>query len=123
MYEQIGISFEDWKQQMTDGELTRRVIGQEVGSHINVPKEELQDYYDKHKTEFVRQEQVFLREILISTGDGSPAAVAAAKKKADDIYARAHKGEEIQRTGSTAPIRTPKPPRMKVNWAPSKKVI
>jgi parvulin-like peptidyl-prolyl isomerase len=105
VYEQIGISFEDWKQQMTEGEQTRRVIGQEVGSHINVPKEELQAYYDAHKAEFVRQEQVFLREILISVGDGSPAAVAAAEKKAKDIYDRAHKGEkfnELARANSDA---------------------
>ncbi len=95
VFEQIGITFEDWKQQMTDGELTKRVIGQEVGSHINVPKEEIQDYYDKHKADFVRQEQVFLREILISTGDGSPEAVAAALKKATDIANRARKGEKF----------------------------
>lgn len=95
VFEQIGISFEDWKQQMTDAELTRRVIGQEVGSHINVPKEELMDYYEKHKADFVRQEQVFLREVLISTGDGSPDAVAAAKKKADDIVKRARNGEKF----------------------------
>ena len=95
VFEQIGISFEDWKQQMTDAELTKRVVGQEVGSHINVPKEDIQDYYDKHKADFVRQEQVFLREILISTGDGSPEAVAAAKKKATDIAARARKGEKF----------------------------
>ncbi|HEY3841038.1 MAG TPA: peptidylprolyl isomerase [Bryobacteraceae bacterium] len=105
VFDQIGISFEDWKQQMTDGELTRRVIGQEVGSHINVPKEELQDYYEKHKSEFVRQEQVLLREILISKGDNSPAAVAAAQKKAEDLVKRARKGEkfpDLARTYSDA---------------------
>ncbi len=105
VYEQIGITFEDWKQQMTDGELTRKVIGQEVGSHINVPKEELLAYYEKHKTDFVRQEQVFLREILVSVGDGSPDAVAAAEKKAADLVARARKGEkfnELARTNSDA---------------------
>lgn len=95
VFEQIGVSFEDWKQQMTDAELTKRVVGQEVGSHINVPKEDIQAYYDKHKADFVRQEQVFLREILISTGDGSPEAVAAAQKKATDIAARARKGEKF----------------------------
>jgi len=95
VFEQIGISFEDWKQQMTDQELTRRTIGQEVGSHINVPKEEIQAYYDKHKADFVRQEQVFLREILISVGDGSPDAVAAAEKKAKDLATRARSGEKF----------------------------
>ena len=95
IYEQSGMSYEDLKQQWTEQDLTRRVIGQEVGSHINIPKEDLQDYYDKHKSEFVRQEQVFLREILVSTGDGSPAAVAAAEKKAKDLVNRARKGEKF----------------------------
>jgi len=105
VFEQIGVSFEDWRQQMTETEQTRRVIGQEVGSHINVPKEEIQDYYDKHKADFVRQEQVFLREILVSVGDGSPTAVAAAEKKAKDLVARARKGEkfpELARANSDA---------------------
>ena len=105
IFEQSGQSYEDLKQQWTDEALTRRVVGQEVGSHINVPKEELQAYYDQHKAEFVRQEQVFLREILISTGDGSPAAVAAAEKKAKDLALRAQKGEkfsDLARTYSDA---------------------
>jgi peptidyl-prolyl cis-trans isomerase SurA len=48
---------------------------------------------------------VFLGEILISVGDGSPDAVAAAKKKAADLVARARKGEkfnELARTNSDA---------------------
>ena len=95
VYEQSGMTFEDWKQRQTDDELKRRVISQEVGSHINVPNQELHDYYDQHKSDFVRQEQVFLREILVATGDGSPEAVAAAKKKAEDLVTRAHKGEKF----------------------------
>jgi len=105
VFEKAGISYEELKQQWTEADQTRRVIGQEVGSHINVPKEEMQAYYDAHKTEFVRQEQVFLREILVSVGDGSPAAVAAAEKKAKDLVARARKGEkfpELARANSDA---------------------
>lgn len=90
-----GLSFEDFKQQMKNQILTQRVIGQEVGSKISVPDAEVQKYYDEHKSEFVRQEMVLLREILISTGDKSPAAVAAAEKKAKDILARARKGEKF----------------------------
>jgi peptidyl-prolyl cis-trans isomerase SurA len=95
VFERFGISFEDLRQQQTDLELIRRVISQEVGAHINIPKEEIQDYYDWHKADFVRQEQVFLREILISAGDGSPAALAAAEKTARDLVTRARKGEKF----------------------------
>lgn len=90
-----GQSFEDVKLQMKNQIATQRVIGQEVGSKISVPQAEIQKYYDDHKTEFVREEMVFLREILIAPTDKTPAGWAAAEKKAKDIQARARKGEKF----------------------------
>ena len=72
-----GMSFEDFRQQIKNQILTQRVIGQEVGSKINVPHAEIEKYYEEHKKEFVREEQVFLREILISTEGKTPEQVAA----------------------------------------------
>ncbi len=48
-----------------------------------------------HKSEFVRQESVSLREIQISVGDNSPAKVAAAQAKARAIVDRLRKGEKF----------------------------
>jgi parvulin-like peptidyl-prolyl isomerase len=90
-----GIPYEDVRQNMTDQLTTQKVIGEEVGSKINVPQPEIQKYYDEHKAEFVRQEQVFLREILIAPTDASPAAWAAADKKAKEIYLRAKNNEKF----------------------------
>ena len=73
--EQTGISYEDFKQQTKDNMLTREVIRREVGGRIAIPKAELRKYYDEHQNEFVRQEQVLLREILLST-EGKDAAAA-----------------------------------------------
>ena len=93
--EQSGMPFEDLKQQMTNKYLTQRVIRQEVGGKITIPKSELLKYYEEHKNEFVRQEQVFLREILISSVGKTPEQVAAAEKRAKDILARSRKGEKF----------------------------
>jgi len=93
--QQTGMPFEDFKQQMKDQLLTQRVIGEEVGRRISVPESEMQKYYDEHKNEFVREEQVFLSQILISTEGKSPEQVAAAEKKAKDLVARAKKGEKF----------------------------
>ncbi len=90
-----GQSFEDVKLQMKNQLMTQRVIGQEVGSKISVPKEDIQKYYDEHKKDYVREEMVFLREILIAPTDKTPAGWAAAEKKAKDIQARARKGEKF----------------------------
>lgn len=103
--EQSGQPYEDFRNDMKNGMLTRRVINQEVGSRINVPKAEVQKYYEEHKTEFVRQEQVFLRELLISTENKDAKGIAAAEKKAKDLAARAKKGEkfgELARDNSDA---------------------
>lgn len=93
--EQLQIPFEDYKQEIRNGMLTQRVIGQEVGSRINVPRAELQKYYEDHKSEFVRKEEVVLREILISTEGKDAAGKAAAEKKAKDLVFRARKGEKF----------------------------
>jgi len=93
--EQTGVSFEDFKQQTKDGILTRHVIQREVGSRITIPKPELLKYYEEHKNEFVREEQVLLREIFISTEGKDAAGIAAAEKKAKDLVARARKGENF----------------------------
>ena len=93
--EQTGMPFEDFKSETKNGMLTQRVIGQEVSSRINVSLEERQKYYEEHKKEFVREERVFLREILVSTEGKDPAGVAAAEKKAKDLAARAKKGDKF----------------------------
>jgi len=93
--EQMGIPFEDFKQQLKNQALTQRVIGEEISSKIMVPDAEKRKYYDAHKSDFVRDEQVFLQQILISTEGKTPDQIAAAEKKAKDLVARARKGEKF----------------------------
>ena len=90
-----GMPFEDVKQQMKNQMLTQRVIGQEVGRNINIPQADIQKYYDEHKAEFIREEMVFLSEILIVPTDKNPAGWAAAEKKAKDVSNRARNGEKF----------------------------
>jgi len=71
------------------------VVGQEVGMHVTFPEADLRKYYDQHKSEFMRKEQVYLSQILISTEGKTPEQVAVAEKKAKDLVARARKGEKF----------------------------
>lgn len=90
-----GIPWEEFHQKLVNSYLTHRVIGQEVGSRINFPEAELRKYYDEHKSEFVRQEQVFLSQIVISLEGKTPEQIANAEAKAKDLVARARKGEKF----------------------------
>jgi peptidyl-prolyl cis-trans isomerase SurA len=61
-----GISYEDFKQNKRNELITQKVIGEEVGSHLSVSKEEEQKFYDEHKNDMQQPEQVVLSEILIA---------------------------------------------------------
>ena len=93
--EQSGMSYEDFKQQMKNRFLTQHVIRQEVTEKMTVKHEDLEKYYNAHKKDFVRQEQITLQEILISTEGKDAAGAEAADKKAKDLVARARKGERF----------------------------
>ena len=99
--EQMGMPFEDFKQQAKNQILTQRVISEEVGSHIAIPEPEKRKYYEEHKTDFVRDEQVFLRQIVISTEGKTPDQAAAAERKAKDLVVRARKGEKFSDLAAT----------------------
>jgi peptidyl-prolyl cis-trans isomerase SurA len=91
--EQTGETYEDFRLLMKNNLVGQRVISEEVYRNIVIPKAEIDKYYNEHKTQFIRQEMVSLREILVSTGNGSPEQVAAAEKKAKGLVEKARKGE------------------------------
>ena len=104
--EQTGTPFEDFRSDWKNNAVTQRVVREQVSRTVNVPREELKKYYEEHKTEFQRQERVFLRQILVATEGKDEAGLAAAEKKAKDLVARAKKGErfpELARDNSDAP--------------------
>ncbi|HKW56111.1 MAG TPA: peptidylprolyl isomerase [Candidatus Acidoferrum sp.] len=91
-----GTNWEDFKNNIRNGILTKKVISEEVGSHISsFTSEEIQKYYDQHKQDFVRPEQVALRSIEINTAGKTEAEIADLKKKADTAHKRVEDGEDF----------------------------
>jgi peptidyl-prolyl cis-trans isomerase SurA len=93
--EKQGLSWEDLKTQIRNNLLTQEVIRREVGSHINIPNDEVKKYYDEHQKDFVRPEQVTLAEIFLSTEGKSPEEISSVEKKAEDLRNRVVKGEDF----------------------------
>jgi peptidyl-prolyl cis-trans isomerase SurA len=71
--EKQGISWEDFKQTQKNQIITRKVIGEEVGGHLAISKEEEQKFYDDHKDEMQHAEFIRLSEILITPKAITPA--------------------------------------------------
>jgi peptidyl-prolyl cis-trans isomerase SurA len=74
-----GISYEDFKQNMRNQIITQKVIGEEVGSHLSITKEEEQQFYDEHKNELEQPESIKLSEILIAPKKAAVDTPAASK--------------------------------------------
>ena len=107
-----SVSFEDFKQNMRNQIITQQVIGKEVGSKLNITKDEVQKYYQQHLPEMQQPEEIRLGEILVSTDKkaGVEATeeqqVAAAQAKAEALLADIRKGasfEDVAKKSSDGP--------------------
>ena len=117
-----GVSYEEFKQNLRNNIITQQVIQREVGSHITISQEEIKKFYDEHKSEMQRPEQVRVSEILVST-DAKPAKkgpqggnaapeispeqrVSEAESKANQLLAEIQKGakfEDVSKKNSDGP--------------------
>jgi parvulin-like peptidyl-prolyl isomerase len=93
--EQYGVSLEEYKQRTKDKLMAERVVSEEVGSRIFIPEDDMKKYYEAHKDKYVREDQVFLSQILLSTDGKSAEQVASAEVKAKDLVKRARAGEKF----------------------------
>jgi len=75
--EKQGVSWEDFQQNMKNQILTQKVIGEEVGGHLAMTKEEEEKFYDEHKSEMQHPEFIRLSEILIAPKPVTPAITSA----------------------------------------------
>jgi peptidyl-prolyl cis-trans isomerase SurA len=85
-----GISYEDFKQNMRNRIITQKVIGGEVGQHLSITKEEVQQFYNEHKNEMEQPESIRLSEILVApkkVAADKPAAAPPAQGSAADSAA------------------------------------
>jgi peptidyl-prolyl cis-trans isomerase SurA len=90
-----GVNWEDFKNNIRNQILTQRVISAEVGSHITIGKDEVQKYYEAHQKEFIRPEQVALREIEVNTEGKKESELPDLKKKAETALQRVKDGEDF----------------------------
>jgi peptidyl-prolyl cis-trans isomerase SurA len=105
-----GVRWEEFKQNTKNSILTQKVIGSEVGSHIQPTRDEVQKFYEEHKADIAQPERLRLSEILIANNPNAPKPepgknskleeptaeqVAAAEARADAIYQQLKSGAKF----------------------------
>ena len=87
--ERTGEPAEDLMDRMRENFLSQSVLGQEVSRRVIISREDVEAYYEEHKSEFVRSEGVRLSQILVSFD----ADEEGQRKKASEVHERVQRGE------------------------------
>jgi len=95
MMVQQGIDPVEFKQNIKNQSLKQQLLGREVYSRVQISTEEISKYYEAHKQNFDRPEEVRIREILISTEKKEPSEIPALEKKAQEVLQKARGGEKF----------------------------
>ena len=102
MMVQQGIDPVEFKQNIKNQSLKQQLLGREVYSRVQISTEEISKYYEAHKQEFDRPEEVRIREILVSTDKKSLPKFRHRKRKLRKFYRRL----EAARSLTSSPSRT-----------------
>jgi peptidyl-prolyl cis-trans isomerase SurA len=90
-----GMNWDDFKSNIENRLLTQEVIRREVGSHITIGHDDAMKYYEEHKKDYVRQEQVALRAIEVKTEGKKESEIPELKAKAQKLHDRVKDGEDF----------------------------
>ena len=93
---QQGIDPVEFKINAKSQALKQMVLSREVYSHIQVSTEEITKYYEAHKQDFDRPEEVRIREILITTEGKKDFDMGALQKKAQEVLQKAKTGDKFE---------------------------
>ena len=93
--EKEGITFEEYKEKLSEQIMLSKLINQQVRSKIVVSDGELDDYFNKNKEKFTPEESYKLRQIFFKSPGSDDIKRDIVEKKASDIIEKLEKGEDF----------------------------
>lgn len=91
-----GLTYEAYRENLREEIERARLVSMEVKAKIIIREEMIGEYYERHKSEFTKEERVRLAVIVLakeSPGSGVPGGALAAR--ADEILSRIRQGEDF----------------------------
>ncbi len=82
-----GVTLSEYRQQVADQVLVQQAVQSMLNPDIQVLDNEIREYYDSHKEDFVTEAEVKLAQIFLAVPSGaSPDAVEAIRQKAEQLH-------------------------------------
>ena len=96
-----GLTRAEMEVRLRDTLITNKVFARELRNREDLDDRELRERYDREKEHYRLPERAHLREIVILRPE-NPAAVDAARQKADEVTASVKGGADFAKTATTA---------------------
>ena len=97
MLSERDITLDDYKEDMRKQIVKMRLIGKEIRSKIGVSKEEIGEYYAKHRGEYEGEEAVRVQQILIiAPEDAGEEKRRTLRENAEKVLERLKRGESFE---------------------------
>ncbi len=92
-----GLSMESYRSQIREDLQRQQLVAREIRGKVSITPEEVQRYYEAHKSEFgTKQAGLQVAQIVFTlTPDAPPDRVAAITAKAEEVYDRLQKGADF----------------------------
>lgn len=91
-----GLTAEQLKQNIKRGLMRQQILTKEVFDKVSVSPKELEAFFNKNKNNYVQQEEIHARHILIRVdADASPEDDRKAKDRANAVLVKAKKGKDF----------------------------
>jgi peptidyl-prolyl cis-trans isomerase SurA len=90
-----NLNWDDFKSNIRNRLLTQEVIRREVGAHITIGHDDAMKYYEEHKKDYVRPEQVALRAMEVKTEGKKESEIPELRAKAQKLHDRVKDGEDF----------------------------
>jgi len=95
MLQEKRLTLEQWRRELEESLLMEKVVRRAVFSRLQVEEPEIQAYYDEHREEFDRPEQVRARQLVVATEEEGQRILG--------LLRQGQKFEELARRHSLSP--------------------
>ncbi len=93
--EKEGLTMEKYREQISEQILFSKLMQQEVRTRVAVTSEETETYYDEHREEYFRPEQIRVRHILVQAEGEDEEAIQETRHKARVILEEFRDGADF----------------------------
>jgi len=93
--EKEGLTMEEYREQISEQILFSKLMQQEVRTRVAVTSGETEAYYDKHREEYFRPEQIRVRHILVQAEGEDEEALQETRRKALVILEEFREGADF----------------------------